>query len=128
MKITKPVRRLTMGFAAAALVSTMVVGSSVNAFAAPAPQTVELCASPNYAAYIQFDDRGGWKTWTVRGTCLKGNFYNGGGYERIKFRGVWNTNPGSFYICTVFVNLATTGVKVTVGGTTTNPTWTGCYR
>lgn len=119
------VKKVVLLLAAAMVASVGMVG----AVAAPASASVvgngavKLCMGPNYWGEVVFDDRGGLSSTLVQpNSCWRSELGGGFGTEQIRFVGLWNTNPGTFTVYTAHIDLAKTGIGVTLAGTTTNRT------
>jgi hypothetical protein len=112
------------------LVAAMVASvAMVGAIAAPASASVvgngavKICMGPNYSGEVIFDDRGGLSSTIVTpNSCWRGELGGRFGTETIRFAGFWNTHPDTFTVYIAHVDLATTGIGVTLAGITTSPT------
>ena len=126
MRVSKAVQRIATGVLAAAAVSTALVATVAAPASASkvATGSVKLCNHSNYYATVDFPDRGVAGGLVSPGDCWRVDMGGLGRTEKLQFKGLWNTNPGSFSIYTANVNLSNTGIGVTVAGTTTNPTFT----
>jgi hypothetical protein len=107
----------------AALVATIAAPASASVVD---PGYVKLCNGSNYAARMQFDDRGGAWAMVLPGQCYKTeNMSAYLGTEKVQFRGYWNPSFNiTFPIRTVYIDLDLSGVGVTVKGTTDHPSST----
>jgi hypothetical protein len=128
MKISGRLKRIVAAVSTVGVLSGVVIAASAGVASASTIPTgrVQLCAQGNYAAYLQFPDRGGLESALVpQGQCWD-QYMGGNSWEPIKVYGVWNTNPNqSFYIGTEWYDGAVSGIGIGAEGVTTAPClWT----
>lgn len=109
------------GVATAGIAAAAVLGGAGSSYASTiAKGDVQLCAQGNYAAVLQFPDRGGYESTVVSpGQCWKGHM-GGNGSEPINVIGIYNTSSNTFKIGTVYFNGSTSGIGIGAEGTTAN--------